>query len=141
MRSRPTVAKMILTTLLCFAIAACTSKPKPTDMPVSYMGETWEQGEVKTCLQESFKGENSPVLLCSVSAGAAFYMTAGMMDKATDEKTRSDLREVFYAKTKVFPVTFEDPIQFRDSSGKPMGAWECRKTDADIRCKAPKRKQ
>src|SRR5947209_6909266 len=71
--------------LLCFVVVACTSKP--TDAPkstkavvttaVSYIDSTWELGEVKSCMEQTFKGEDAPILLCSDHAGAAFFMTAG----------------------------------------------------------------
>lgn len=124
-------SRLLIVASALFLMVACASKP--VNMRVSHMGSTWDIGEVKSCLQFTLKGEQSPVLLCSPEAGAAYFMTAGAMEGVADEKTRSKLRELFYEKTKIFAVTFEQPTTGAD--GKPIEIWNCRKTETNLQCK------
>jgi len=113
------------TVFILLSIACTRSK----EVSVAYMS-SWEPGEVKTCTEGKFKGEDAMILLCDPQAGAAFYMTVGGMDSLKDPQQRSKMRDLFAGYTKTFKVVFE-----RRSDGVPV--WNCTKTERGLDCKAP----
>ena len=123
------------TLLLCLLLAGCRSSVVQSDpsvlVRVTSLGETWETGEVKSCMQQTFKS-GIPVLLCSTEAGAEFLLTSAAIDQAHDQAARSALEGRFLQKTKEFRATVEKP---------PKDAalmWDCEKTQEGLRCEFPR---
>ena|SRR6266853_6977495 len=119
-------------TLVVGAAVGCTStsKPQPKESPVALMG-SWDLGEVKSCTEGRFEGEETPIMLCDPEAGAAFYMTLGGLKTARDEKTKSKLRDLFAGHTKTFEVVFEP----RPAGYPPI--WKCVKGTGGLHCDTP----
>ena len=110
-------------------IIGCSSK-QPRDSPVATMG-SWDLGEVKSCTEGTFDGEKDPILLCDPEAGAAFYMALGGIRTAKDEKTRTNVRDLFAKYTKTFEVVFAP----RPAGYPPI--WKCTKGTDGLHCGAP----
>jgi len=120
-----------LALFLAFTATGCNSGPKAVPVSVSYVGSSWEMGEVKSCTEGDFKDKSPPVLLCSPAGGAAFYMTLGAMSRAKDDKARADARDVFLKNAKILMVVFQPkPAEFA-----PI--WDCLKRESGLDCKAP----
>jgi hypothetical protein len=127
---RQIVARLFSASVICLVLTGCT---RSRDIAVCHLGSTWDVGEIKSCMQGKLKGDDSPVLLCGDDATAAFFMTAGALDLAKDDETRSRVRTVFYGRTKTFAISFHgNPLAGKD--GIPLGMWQCRKTGAGIDC-------